>query len=107
MGVLFTYTGAAAETIRKIQEDVKNPFIGRYYKHSRGWYWYVNSKGYYHVVEPIKVKFMDRLHFEIIDYLITKDNMMKESKRYGNFDSLEDCIKEIEKRWKNELTNKQ
>lgn len=98
MGVLFTYTGEAAKTKEKIEEGRKSITINQLYKHSNGWYWYLNNKGYIHIIQALKVNFMGEFsHYTIIDQLLTKDNMLKESKRYGRYKSLESCIEDIEK----------
>lgn len=39
---------------------------------------------------------MEDFFYEIVDYLLTKDNMLKEISNYGNFDNIKDLVKTIE-----------
>jgi hypothetical protein len=36
-------------------------------------------------------------HYEIEDRLLTNDNTLRVTKSYGNYDTILDCIKDIEK----------
>lgn len=48
MGAIFSYTGEAAKTKEMIEEGRKDIALNTLYKHSRGFYWKVNSRGYIH-----------------------------------------------------------
>lgn len=97
MGLLFTYTGKAAETKEMIEEGKSDIIIDALYKHSRGFYWKINRRGYIHVIKPSKVTINGKFsHYEIEDRLLTKDNMLKIKSSYGHFQSILECIKEIE-----------
>lgn len=48
MGAMFSYTGEAAKTKEMIEEGRKDIALNTLYKHSRGFYWKVNSRGYIH-----------------------------------------------------------
>lgn len=43
MGSIFSYTGEAAKTKEMIEEGRKDITLNTLYKHSRGFYWKVNS----------------------------------------------------------------
>lgn len=70
----------------------------KYYKSAEGnFYFYINIKGFYHIVRPCKIKYDGEFsHYEIVDYLLTKDDTLKETKCYGNYKTKEDCIAKIE-----------
>ena len=60
-------------------------------------YFYINTKGYYHIIIPSKVNFNGKFaYYQIVDYLLTKDNMLKECSRYGKYNNIEDLAKAIE-----------
>lgn len=97
MGSLFVYTGKAAETKEMIEEGKTNIVINALYKHSRGFYWKVNRRGYIHVIMPSKVTLNGKFsHYEIQDQLLTKDNMLRVTSSYGNFTTIQECKHEIE-----------
>ncbi len=101
MGVLFTYTGDAAKTKDAITSGVENIYINTVYECNPKLYWYLNSKGYFHIVQPLKVNFMGKFsHFEIIDYLLNNKNTFKESCRFGHFNTAEEAREYIKNEYK-------
>lgn len=57
----------------------------------------INTKGYYHIIIPSKVNINGKFaYYQIIDYLLTKDNMLKECSRYGKYNNIEDLAKAME-----------
>lgn len=101
MGVLFTYTGDAAKTKDAITSGVENIYINTVYECNPKLYWYLNSKGYFHIVQPLKVNFMGEFsHFEIIDYLLDSKNTFKESCRFGHFKTAEEAREYIKNEYK-------
>lgn len=70
----------------------------KYYRSAEGnFYFYINTKEFYHIVRPCKIKYDGKFsHYEIVDYLLTKDDTLKEIKCYGNYRTKEDCIAKIE-----------
>lgn len=94
----FTYTGKALETKLMIEEGRKVYTINKLYKHSRGFYWKVNRMGYIHIIMPVRMSLNGEInHYEIEDRLLTNDNTLRVTKSYGNYDTILDCIKDIEK----------
>jgi len=70
----------------------------KYYRSAEGnFYFYINTKGFYHIVRPCKIKYDGEFsHYEIVDYLLKKDDTLKETKCCGNYKTKEDCIAKIE-----------
>lgn len=94
----FTYTGKALETKLMIEEGRKVYTINKLYKHSSGFYWKVNRMGYIHIIMPVRMSLNGEInHYEIEDRLLTNDNTLRVTKSYGNYDTILDCIKDIEK----------
>ena len=61
-------------------------------------YYYINTKGYYHVLRPCKVSYGGKFsHYEINDYLLKVDDTLKLVKNYGCYETREDVISELEK----------
>lgn len=98
MGSIFSYTGEAAKTKEMIEEGRKDITLNTLYKHSRGFYWKVNSRGYIHVVLPGKVTLNGEFsHYEVQDHLLTGYNTLRVKNAYGNYNTRKECIEEIEK----------
>ena len=100
------YDYRTEETRKKILGDRKSYIPNKYYKPAEGkFYFYINTKGYYHIIIPNKVNVNGKFaYYQIVDYLLTKDNMLKECSRYGKYNNIEDLAKAIETdlvRWKN------
>jgi len=96
--MLSPYDKRTEETRDRIFGDRKSYYPNKYYKSAEGnFYFYINTKGYYHIVRPCKIKYGEEFsHFEIRDLLLTKDNMLKEVSCGGYYKSLDDVIKAIE-----------
>ena len=52
---MHTYPEICQNTIRRIKEGRETIYVNTYYKHSRGFIWCINSKGYYHIYKPEKI----------------------------------------------------
>jgi len=93
------YTGAALETMEIIMGGM-NPCKPNktYYNDKYNIYWYVNTKGYLHVLQPCIMEYGGRTHFVIRDSMLTKDDMLKETSVYGDYTTKEDCIDAIMER---------
>jgi hypothetical protein len=96
--MLSPYDIRTEETRNKITEGKTSFYTNRVYKNSvYNWYWYINSKGYFHILKPCKINFDGHFsHYEIEDILLKSDNMTKSSTK-GFYKTKEDCIQEIEK----------
>lgn len=94
--MIIPYSGETLEIFRKAF-PFSTYVINKSYKNSFGRYVYLNSKGFLHLLRPCKLKQDGKVvAYEINDYLLKKDGMLKLSYTYGLFHSREDCIKEIE-----------
>lgn len=98
--MLCPYKGAALLTLEKIKGTVTSYYVNQIYKNL---YWFINSKGYVHVLKPCKVLLNGRfLHYAIEDNLLTTDNMVQSKGRYGKYSTLKETIEELERRLHNE-----
>ena len=75
-----------------------NPYIpNKIYKQDNGLHVYKNTKGYIHILKPCKIKYDGEFsHYEICNYLFTKQNTIKEVSSFGTFSSKEQCLEAIE-----------
>lgn len=86
--MLIPYTGAALATYEKIHKltiyetNKLYPFNGSYY--------FINSKGYMHILLLSALSFKGRKSFYISDNLLTKDNKLR---NVGQFTRLYDTKK--------------
>lgn len=94
------YNDITEETRNKIMLGRDSWYTNKVYKNSEyNFYWYINSKGYIHVLRPSKVSINGSIiYYSIDDSMLTKNNMLKQTALYGNFKSLQDCIQAIEKK---------
>lgn len=92
------YDSRTEETRNKILEGRTSWNTNRVYKNNTyGWYWYINQKGYYHILKPCKINYDGQFsHYEIEDILLKADNTTS-SKTYGYYKTKEECIQAIEK----------
>lgn len=102
--MLAPYDKRTEETRKRIKGDRKSYIPNKYYKSVEGeFYYYINTKGYYHIIKPCRVKVDGKFsHYEITDYLLTKDNMLRESSQYGYYNTVEDVISAIEENLAND-----
>lgn len=97
--MLSPYDIRTEETRRAITGNISNYYINKYYpvNGAKNTYFYINSKGYLHIVRPCKVKFDGKFsHYEISDVLLTPDNMLKETACTGYFKTIEEAVSSIE-----------
>jgi hypothetical protein len=97
------YNGKALETMEKIMDDVKSWYVNKVYFNSKhNIYWFINKNGYLHILKPESLKMNGKpLHYIIQDYLLTKDNMLKDNGNYGDFKTIENAIEYLN----NEVNN--
>ena len=97
------YSGKTLETYIKITEGEGNYIPNRVYKNETyNRYYYINQRGYLHVIEPYAVNIgIDKkiIQYAIRDFMMTKDNMFKDCGD-GNvyYDTMEDAQQEINRR---------
>ena len=93
------YNMKAESVIKRIMGDRTSYKVNVHYKSNEGmFYYYINSKGYIHILKPNKVVYreMNYHYYEITDYLLKADGILKHIKSYGNYNTLSDCIIAIE-----------
>ena len=72
------YSGESLKTMEKIMDNVRSYYSNQTYKNNQcNIYWFVNSKGYLHVLRPSNVTMNGKIiGYAIHDYMLTKDNML-------------------------------
>lgn len=102
--MLCPYKGAALSTLERIKGAVTSYFVNQIYKNEQyNLYWFINSKGYVHVLKPCKVLLNGKfLHYAIEDNLLTTDNMVQSKGTDGRYGTLKEVIEELERRLHNE-----
>ena len=96
--MLSPYSGAAATTFNKMLDGLKSWTANKISLNSYGRYFYINSKGYMHIYATKRTNFNGRTLYSIADYMLTKDNQLKESGESRYFDTpqqLNDYFKEV------------
>lgn len=78
MGKIGVYSGKALETEEKIKGDILAYYTNKVYKNTNyNIYWFINQRGYLHVLRPSNVKMNGKIiGYAIHDYMLTKDNML-------------------------------
>ena len=87
------------EAVRtRIMGKMKDYFPNQIYKSAEGnFYFFINNKGFFHILRPCRVNLNGEFsHVAISDYLLTKDNMLKETSCYGRFDNAEEVMQHLE-----------
>lgn len=92
------YDVRTENTRNRIMGKRRSYYENKYYKSAEGnFYFYINRKGYYHIIKPCKIKYNGEFsHYEICDYLLTLEDTIKETKCGGYYATKEDCIASIE-----------
>ena len=72
------YSGEALKTMEKIMDNVRSYYSNQTYKNNQyNIYWFINQKGYLHVLRPSNVTMNGKIiGYAINDYMLTKDNML-------------------------------
>ena len=92
--MIIPYNNDSLETMEKITDNKKSWYANALYKNiTHNIYWYINKKGYLHILRPCKVTMNQRiLHYGIEDFMLTKDNMLKSMATNGIYKTIEECI---------------
>lgn len=100
MGSIGKYSGEALATMEKIMGNITSYYPNKVYKNTEyNLYWFINSKGYMHVLKPCKVTLDGKLlHYAIEDNLLTTDNMVQSKGNNGNYTTIQEVIEELERR---------
>ena len=94
---MIPYDYRTEKTRDRIMGDRMSYYPNKYYKSSEGnFYYYINTKGYYHILKPRKVNFDGEFsHYEIVDYLLRKDNTIYEVVSFGYFKTKDELMELI------------
>lgn len=98
--MIIPYDERTRETRNRIMGNRSSWYTNKYYKSAEGnFYFYINSKNYFHIVKPCKIKYDGEFsHYEIVDYLLQKDDTLKETSCGGYYKTREACIAAIEEK---------
>ena len=78
MAIMHTYPEICQNTIRRIEEGRKTTYVNTYYKHSTGFIWCINSKGYYHIYKPEKINTNIGIFPGMVHYRLKDDDTLTE-----------------------------
>ena len=97
--MLIPYDIRTEETRDRILGD-RSYIPNKVYKSAEGkFYFYINTKGYFHILRPCSIKYDGKFsHYEITDSLLTKENTLREVSSRGFYKTREECIWAIENR---------
>ena len=96
--MLSPYDIRTEETRDRIMGERRSWYPNKYYKSAEGnFYFYINTKGYFHIVKPCRISYDGEFsHYEIRDCLLTKDNMLQEVSSRGYYKTVETVVEAIE-----------
>ena len=95
------YSGKALDTMERVMGDIKayipnKVYLNKVYKI----YWYINNRGYMHILRPERVRMNGQLiGYAINDYMLSKDNMLEDkgyNKIYDTLDQLVEAYRQME-----------
>ena len=92
------YSGESLKTMEKIMGNVRSYYSNHTYKNNQyNIYWFINSKGYLHVLRPATEKMNGRiLNYTIKDFMLTKDNMLQDKGVLHRFSTIEEVYNKME-----------
>ncbi len=93
------YDQRTDETRDRMCGNRRSYYPNKYYRSAEGnFYFYINTKGFYHILRPCKISYCGKFsHYEINDYLLKADNTLKLVKSYGYYKTREDVVLALEK----------
>ena len=100
MGSIGKYSDTTLTTIEKIKGAITAYIPNKVYKNVEyNLYWFINLKGYMHILKPCKVTLDGKLlYYAIEDNLLTSDNMVQSKGNNGNYTTIQAVIEELERR---------
>lgn len=92
------YSGESLKTMEKIMDNVRSYYPNKIYKNNQyNIYWFINSKGYLHVLRPSIEKMNGRIvNYTIKDFMLTKDNMLQDKGVLYRFSTIEEVCNKME-----------
>lgn len=96
--MICVYNGEALKTMEKIMDNVKIYYPNQTYKNNQySIYWFINSKGYLHVLILSTEKMNGRIiNYTIKDLMFTKDNMLQDKGVLYRFHTVEEVANKME-----------
>ena len=93
-----TYSGESLKAMEKIMDNVRSYYQNQTYKNNQyNIYWFINSKGYLHVLRPATEKLNGRIvNYTIKDFMLTKDNMLQDKGVLYRFSTIEEVYDKME-----------
>ena len=78
--------------VKNIRGDREQIYFNRLYKmENSAYYFYYNSRGYYHIMIPRTYKTSNKIFsHDIEDYILTKDGNLRYTKTYGTYRTRDD-----------------
>ena len=91
-------SGESLKTMEKIMDNVRSYYPNQTYKNNQyNIYWFINSKGYLHVLRPSIEKMNGRIiNYIIKDFMLTKDNMLQDKGVLYRFNTIEEVYDKME-----------
>lgn len=91
------YDKITEETRRLMLGNKTDYIVNKIYKSEIGNIpFYINNKGYYHILKiEKKVLTHNLIGYDINDYMLTKHNTFKYIKNYGTYKALSDALNEL------------
>lgn len=87
------YDGRTEQTRERITESKESYCLNTVYTNSiYGWKWYVNSKGYFHIVKLARMKLNGKIKYYSIENARLKTDNTLHSEFEGQYFSLTDAI---------------
>ena len=100
MGNVGKYSGKALTTMEKIMGNITSYYPNQLYKNAEyNLYWFINSKGYMHILKPCRVTLDEKfLYYAIEDNLLTTDNMLQSKCCNGKYTTIQELLEELEQK---------
>ena len=92
------YNGESLKTMEKIMDNVRSYYPNQTYKNNRyNIYWFINQRGYLHVLRPSNVTMNGKIiGYAIHDYMLTKDNMLDDKGIVFQADTQKEIVDRLE-----------
>lgn len=92
------YSGESLKTMEKIMDNVRSYYPNQTYKNNQyNIYWFINSKGYLHILIPATENLNGKIfNYTIKDFMLTKDNMLQDKGVLYRFSTIEEVYDKME-----------
>lgn len=90
------------ETTRELIHNNNSYIVNEIYQHSSGFLYYINQRGYFHIIKIAKEKVCDTILYCINDYILTVDNTIKFHHTIKHFNSMVEAVNYMSELTENE-----